>query len=160
MTTVRSRHIWKRASICWFLASPSASGKRAARRLKSYYLKYKNLGQRSCLVCECSGTTGSCTNGWLGIMDGFSLFRSCRQFDCCGVNSPEDFRDSLFRRINPVHAVPEACCQRASQAGELASISQEQCLTGNMMFRNNKVASGSFLDISSPPCLLLTHLQA
>lgn len=106
-------------------------------------------------------TTGSCTSGRLLIMNGFSFFsRSRRQFDCCGVNSPEDFRDSLFRRINPVHAVPEACCQRASQAGELASISQEQCLTGNMMFRNNKVASGSFLDVSSPPCLLPTHLQA
>lgn len=93
-------------------------------------------------------------------MNGFSLLRSCRQFDCCGVNSPEDFKDSLFRRINAIHVVPEACCQRAIQAGELASISQEQCLTGTMMFRNNKVASGSFLNISSPLCLLPTHLQA
>lgn len=93
-------------------------------------------------------------------MNGFSLLPSRRQFDCCGVNSPEDFKDSLFRLINPNQAVPEACCQRASQAGELASISKEQCLTGNMMFRNNKVASGSFLGISSPHCLLPNHLQA
>lgn len=63
------------------------------------------------------------------------------QFDCCGVNSPEDFKDSLFRLNNQNHMVPEACCQRASQSEEMASISQEQCLSGNMMFRNNKVTS-------------------
>jgi len=37
--------------------------------------------------------------------------------------------------------VPEACCQRVSQSGELSYTSQEQCLSGNMMFRNNKVTS-------------------
>lgn len=93
-------------------------------------------------------------------MNGFSLLLCCRQFDCCGVNSPEDFKDSLFRLINPNHAVPEACCQRASQAAELASVSKEQCLTGNMMFRNNKVSWGSFRSISSPQRLLPNHLQA
>lgn len=103
---------------------------------------------------------GWCTNGCLVIINGFPRLLSCHQFDCCGVNSPEDFKDSLFRLINPDHAVPEACCQRASQAGELASIIEEQCLTGNMMFRNNKVTSGSFLDISSPHCLRANHLQA
>ncbi|KAL0189149.1 hypothetical protein M9458_016248, partial [Cirrhinus mrigala] len=29
-------------------------------------------------------------------------------FDCCGVNSAEDFDDqSLFRRLNPTRPVPE-----------------------------------------------------
>uniref|UniRef100_A0A7N6BN85 Tetraspanin n=1 Tax=Anabas testudineus TaxID=64144 RepID=A0A7N6BN85_ANATE len=70
----------------------------------------------------------------------------CLQFDCCGVNSPEDFKDSLFRLINQNHVVPEACCQRASQTGDLASISQEQCLSGNMMFRNNKGCYSAVVD--------------
>lgn len=65
------------------------------------------------------------------------------QFDCCGVNSPEDFKDSLFRLINQNHMVPEACCLRATQSEELAYISKEQCLSGNMMFRHNKVTSVS-----------------
>lgn len=86
---------------------------------------------------------------------------SSHQFDCCGVNSPEDFKDSLFRLINQNHMVPEACCQRASQTGELAYISQEQCLSGNMMFRNNKVTSDIYHDISLPLLFLLpNHLQA
>ncbi|XP_029697750.1 tetraspanin-18B isoform X2 [Takifugu rubripes] len=93
------------------------------KELKRHYQGYNN--------------TDVFTSTWNAIMT---------TFDCCGVNSPEDFRDSLFRRINPVHAVPEACCQRASQAGDLASISQEQCLTGNMMFRNNKGCYSAVVD--------------
>lgn len=158
MTTVRSRHTWKRASICSFLATASASGKRVACRLQvnSWNVKFRSMFALHVWMQQ----RGSCTNGHLVIMNGFCLLLSCHQFDCCGVNSPEDFKDSLFRLINPNHAVPEACCQRASQAGELASISKEQCLTGNMMFRNNKVTSGSFLNVSSPRCLLPNHLQA
>lgn len=41
--------------------------------------------------------------------------------------------------MNQNHVVPEACCQRAAQTAESAYTSQEQCLSGNMMFRNNKV---------------------
>lgn len=79
---------------------------------------------------------------------------SCHQFDCCGVNSPEDFKDSLFRMINPTQIVPDACCQRASQTEELAYINQHQCLTGNMMFRNNKVTCDIYHDTFSLPCPL------
>lgn len=50
-------------------------------------------------------------------------------FDCCGVNSPEDFKDSLFRHLNQNELIPAACCHRAN--GELAN----QCLAGNMMFK-------------------------
>ncbi|KAI4825859.1 hypothetical protein KUCAC02_021524 [Chaenocephalus aceratus] len=71
---------------------------------------------------------------------------SWNTFDCCGVNSPEDFKDSLFRMINQNHMVPEACCQHASQTGELAYINKEQCLLGNMMFRNNKGCYSAVVD--------------
>jgi len=60
--------------------------------------------------------------------------------------------------------VPEACCQRASQTGELAYISKEQCLLGNMMFRNNKASSDIYHGTFSLACplsfsLLSNHLQ-
>lgn len=61
------------------------------------------------------------------------------QFGCCGVNSPEDFEESLFRLINPNHVAPEACCQRNGLHGDVAYISWEDCLMGDMLFRNNKV---------------------
>lgn len=43
--------------------------------------------------------------------------------------------------------VPEACCQHASQNGEMGL---EQCLSGNMMYRNNKVTSDIDTVILSP----------
>uniref|UniRef100_A0AAX7V1X5 Tetraspanin n=1 Tax=Astatotilapia calliptera TaxID=8154 RepID=A0AAX7V1X5_ASTCA len=67
-------------------------------------------------------------------------------FDCCGVNSPEDFKESMFRMMNQNHVVPEACCQRAAQTAESAYTSQEQCLSGNMMFRNNKGCYSAVVD--------------
>lgn len=73
------------------------------------------------------------------------------------MNSPEDFKDSLFRLINQNHVVPEACCQRASQSGDLVYTSQEQCLLGNMMFRNNKVKSDVYYVILFPPPFLLPY---
>uniref|UniRef100_A0A668RUA7 Tetraspanin n=2 Tax=Pseudocrenilabrinae TaxID=318546 RepID=A0A668RUA7_OREAU len=68
------------------------------------------------------------------------------KFDCCGVNSPEDFKESMFRMMNQNHVVPEACCQRAGQTAESAYTSQEQCLSGNMMFRNNKGCYSAVVD--------------
>lgn len=35
--------------------------------------------------------------------------------------------------------VPEACCQKNSKPGDVASISKEECLMGSVLFRNNKV---------------------
>ncbi|XP_067307371.1 tetraspanin-18a isoform X1 [Pseudorasbora parva] len=53
-------------------------------------------------------------------------------FDCCGVNSAEDFDDqSLFRRLNPSRLVPEVCCQRND-----LMMSKEECLKGIMPIRN------------------------
>ncbi|XP_048886316.1 tetraspanin-18-like [Brienomyrus brachyistius] len=74
-------------------------------------------------------TSDVLTSSWNAIMT---------TFDCCGVNSPDDFEDSLFRHINPGDMVPEACCQRNSKPGDVAYISKEECLMGSMLFRNNK----------------------
>uniref|UniRef100_A0A8C2F2J5 Tetraspanin n=2 Tax=Cyprinus carpio TaxID=7962 RepID=A0A8C2F2J5_CYPCA len=53
-------------------------------------------------------------------------------FDCCGVNSAEDFDDqSLFRQLNPSRLVPEVCCQRND-----LMMSREECLKGIMPIRN------------------------
>lgn len=53
------------------------------------------------------------------------------QFECCGVNSVEDFdQQSLFRHLNPGRAVPEVCCLRNEQL-----INVDECLRGNMPFR-------------------------
>ncbi|KAG7231111.1 hypothetical protein INR49_027151, partial [Caranx melampygus] len=103
------------AAILAFIFREHLTREYFTKELKRHYQGYNN--------------TDVFTSTWNAIMT---------TFDCCGVNSPEDFKDSLFRMINPNHMVPEACCQHASQAGELAYISQEQCLSGSMMFRNNK----------------------
>ncbi|KTF76070.1 hypothetical protein cypCar_00030437 [Cyprinus carpio] len=53
-------------------------------------------------------------------------------FDCCGVNSAEDFDDqSLFRLVNHSRLVPEVCCQRND-----LMMSKEECLKGIMPIRN------------------------
>ncbi|KAG9330260.1 hypothetical protein JZ751_026022 [Albula glossodonta] len=67
-------------------------------------------------------------------------------FDCCGVNSPEDFEDSLFRRMNPSDMVPEACCQRNSHPGDVTYSSREDCLMGSMLYRNNKGCYSAVVD--------------
>lgn len=135
------------------LLPPTVCGKRKVCSLASggYILQIKSKTFRSIFTLDwCTHTVDhrpvhkqALRNKGL-----FSYFLlSSHQFDCCGVNSPEDFKDSLFREINQNHMVPEACCQRASQTGELAYITQEQCLSGNMMFRNNKVTSDICHDI-------------
>ncbi|RXM97506.1 Tetraspanin-18 [Acipenser ruthenus] len=60
-------------------------------------------------------------------------------FDCCGVNSPDDFEGSRFRLLYPDDLVPEACCKRDIHTRGGAFISKEECLMGNMLFRNNKL---------------------
>lgn len=71
----------------------------------------------------------------------------CVQFDCCGVSGPEDFEESLFRLLSPSKMVPEACCQRNSYLG---AGSVEQCVSGSVAFRHNKVVTGNTI-------LSLTH---
>ncbi|XP_026863283.1 tetraspanin-18a isoform X2 [Electrophorus electricus] len=47
-------------------------------------------------------------------------------FECCGVNSAEDFDEhSLFRRLNPGRVVPEVCCQRSD-----LGMNKEDCIGG------------------------------
>lgn len=59
------------------------------------------------------------------------LFASRMQFECCGVNSADDFdQKSLFRHLNPGRAVPEVCCLRNEQL-----MNVDECLGGNMPFR-------------------------
>ncbi|TNN81998.1 Tetraspanin-18 [Liparis tanakae] len=111
------------AAILAFIFREHLTRQYFTKELKRHYQGYNN--------------TDVFTSTWNAIMT---------TFDCCGVNSPEDFKDSMFRMINPNHMVPEACCQRASQPGELAYINQEQCLSGNMMFRNNKGCYSAVVD--------------
>eukprot|EP00064_Thunnus_orientalis_P002632 superscaffoldBa00000198_g2639 len=111
------------AAILAFIFREHLTREYFTKELKRHYQGYNN--------------TDVFTSTWNAIMT---------TFDCCGVNSPEDFKDSLFRMINQNHMVPEACCQRASQTGELADISQEQCLSGSMMFRNNKGCYSAVVD--------------
>uniref|UniRef100_A0A3B1IM86 Tetraspanin n=1 Tax=Astyanax mexicanus TaxID=7994 RepID=A0A3B1IM86_ASTMX len=53
-------------------------------------------------------------------------------FECCGVNSADDFdQQSLFRRLYPSRLVPEECCQRNDLL-----MNKEECLKGIMQIRN------------------------
>ncbi|XP_023697896.1 tetraspanin-18B isoform X1 [Paramormyrops kingsleyae] len=61
-------------------------------------------------------------------------------FECCGVNSPEDFQDSLFG------LVPEACCLRNSNLGDGGYINKDGCLSGSMTYRNNKGCYSAVVD--------------
>ncbi|XP_018607939.1 tetraspanin-18-like isoform X1 [Scleropages formosus] len=69
-------------------------------------------------------------------------------FECCGVNSPEDFEGSRFRVLHPDDMVPEACCQRNSNSnpGDMGYINKEECLMGRMLFRNNKGCYSAAVD--------------
>ncbi|KAL6479136.1 hypothetical protein MHYP_G00125690 [Metynnis hypsauchen] len=81
-------------------------------------------------------TTDVFTTTWNAIMN---------TFDCCGVNSPEDFEDSLFRVLNPSDIVPEACCRRISHL-DVSFSNKDECLAGNMLYRNNKGCYSSVVD--------------
>lgn len=111
------------AAILAFIFREHLTREYFTKELKRHYQGYNN--------------TDVFTSTWNAIMS---------TFDCCGVNSPEDFKDSLFRLLNQNQVVPEACCQRAGQTGEAAYLIQEQCLSGNMMSRNNKGCYSAVVD--------------
>ncbi|XP_072551339.1 tetraspanin-18B [Salminus brasiliensis] len=69
-----------------------------------------------------------------------------RTFDCCGVNSPEDFEESLFRVLHTSEVVPEACCRKNSHLGDVSLSNKDECLSGNMLYRNNKGCYSSVVD--------------
>uniref|UniRef100_A0A671Q252 Tetraspanin n=1 Tax=Sinocyclocheilus anshuiensis TaxID=1608454 RepID=A0A671Q252_9TELE len=93
------------------------------KELKRHYQGYNN--------------TDVFTSTWNAIMN---------TFDCCGVNSPEDFEESIFRFINPGEVVPEACCRRNSHLGEAGFSNREECLSGSMLYRNNKGCYSAVVD--------------
>uniref|UniRef100_A0A8C1EX07 Tetraspanin n=1 Tax=Cyprinus carpio carpio TaxID=630221 RepID=A0A8C1EX07_CYPCA len=93
------------------------------KELKRHYQGYNN--------------TDVFTSTWNAIMN---------TFDCCGVNSPEDFEESIFRFINPGEVVPEACCRRNSHVGEAGFSNREECLSGSMLYRNNKGCYSAVVD--------------
>ncbi|CAL8291276.1 unnamed protein product [Boreogadus saida] len=111
------------AAILAFIFREHLTREYFTKELKRHYQGYNN--------------TDVFTSTWNGIMN---------TFDCCGVNSPEDFKESLFKSLNHDDMVPAACCQRPSQPADMADPSQEQCLRGNMMFRNNKGCYSAVVD--------------
>ncbi|KAJ8271480.1 hypothetical protein COCON_G00103390 [Conger conger] len=111
------------AAILAFIFREHLTREYFTRELKRHYQGYNN--------------TDVFTSTWNAIMT---------TFDCCGVNSPEDFEDSLFRHLNPTDMVPEACCQRNSHPGDVAYISKEECLMGSMLFRHNKGCYSAVVD--------------
>ncbi|MBN3290271.1 TSN18 protein, partial [Polypterus senegalus] len=58
-------------------------------------------------------------------------------FDCCGVNSADDFEDSIFQQIN-TDLVPEACCKKTPNSQGAHYLSRERCSMGMMEYRNTK----------------------
>uniref|UniRef100_A0A4W5K0P4 Tetraspanin 18b n=1 Tax=Hucho hucho TaxID=62062 RepID=A0A4W5K0P4_9TELE len=111
------------AAILAFIFREHLTREYFTKELKRHYQGYNN--------------TDVFTGTWNAVMN---------SFDCCGVNSPEDFEESLFRLINPNEMVPAACCRRGSQPGDSAYISQDECLMGNMLFRNNKGCYSAVVD--------------
>uniref|UniRef100_A0A4W5M914 Tetraspanin n=1 Tax=Hucho hucho TaxID=62062 RepID=A0A4W5M914_9TELE len=111
------------AAILAFIFREHLTREYFTKELKRHYQGYNN--------------TDVFTGTWNAIMN---------TFDCCGVNSPEDFEESLFRLVNPNEKVPAACCRRGSHPGDSAYISQEECLMGNMLFRNNKGCYSAVVD--------------
>ncbi|KAA0714881.1 Tetraspanin-18 [Triplophysa tibetana] len=105
------------AAILAFIFREHLTREYFTKELKSHYQGYNN--------------TDVFTSTWNAIMN---------TFDCCGVNSPEDFEESLFRLINPSEGVPEACCRKNSHPGDVVFSNREECLSGNMLYRNNKAA--------------------
>ncbi|PIO24363.1 hypothetical protein AB205_0142560, partial [Aquarana catesbeiana] len=50
-------------------------------------------------------------------------------FECCGVNGPEDFGETLHFRAHSYNAVPEACCRRNVLRREAEILSKAECMS-------------------------------
>ncbi|XP_067275936.1 tetraspanin-18B [Pseudorasbora parva] len=111
------------AAILAFIFREHLTREYFTKELKRHYQGYNN--------------TDVFTSTWNAIMN---------TFDCCGVNSPEDFEESLFRALNPGEVVPEACCRRNSHLGEVGFSNREECLSGSMLYRNNKGCYSAVVD--------------
>uniref|UniRef100_A0A672QQU0 Tetraspanin n=1 Tax=Sinocyclocheilus grahami TaxID=75366 RepID=A0A672QQU0_SINGR len=111
------------AAILAFIFREHLTREYFTKELKRYYQGYNN--------------TDVFTSTWNAIMN---------TFDCCGVNSPEDFEESIFRFINPGEVVPEACCRRNNHLGEVGFSNREECLSGSMLYRNNKGCYSAVVD--------------
>ncbi|XP_076157656.1 tetraspanin-18B [Alosa pseudoharengus] len=106
------------AAILAFVFRENLTREYFTRELKKHYQGYNN--------------TDVFTSTWNAIMN---------TFECCGVNSPEDFEDSLFRVLHQNDMVPKACCRRITHPGE-----EQECLMGSMMFRYNKGCYSAVVD--------------
>nr|AYM45136.1 ATP-binding cassette subfamily A member 1-like protein [Carassius auratus] len=111
------------AAILAFIFREHLTREHFTKELKMHYQGYNN--------------TDVFTSTWNAIMN---------TFDCCGVNSPEDFEESFFRLINRGEVVPEACCRRNNHVGEAGFTNREECLSGSMLFRNNKGCYSAVVD--------------
>ncbi|XP_075044452.1 tetraspanin-18 [Mixophyes fleayi] len=56
-------------------------------------------------------------------------------FECCGVNGPEDFGDTLQFKTHMHHPVPEACCRRNVLRRDKEIVSGTECMMGIEMNR-------------------------
>ncbi|MBN3306719.1 TSN18 protein, partial [Amia calva] len=111
------------AAILAFIFREHLTREYFTKELKMHYQGYNN--------------TDVFTGTWNAIMT---------TFDCCGVNNPDDFEESLFKLLNPDDMVPEVCCKRNNHPGDGTYISREECLMGSMLFRNNKGCYSAVVD--------------
>ncbi|KAL0968700.1 hypothetical protein UPYG_G00270400 [Umbra pygmaea] len=111
------------AAILAFIFREHLTREYFTKEMKEHYQGYNN--------------TDVFTGTWNAIMN---------TFDCCGVNSPEDFKGSTFRRMNPSEEVPVFCCQKASELGDPTYKNQNACLNGNMNVRYNKGCYSAVVD--------------
>uniref|UniRef100_A0AAZ3RZF9 Tetraspanin n=1 Tax=Oncorhynchus tshawytscha TaxID=74940 RepID=A0AAZ3RZF9_ONCTS len=102
------------AAILAFVFREHLTREKFTRDLKRHYQGHNN--------------TGVFTSTWSALMT---------TFDCCGVNSPDDFEESLFRLLSPDKMVPGVCCQ--GNAGD-------ECLRGSMELRYNKGCYSAVVD--------------
>ncbi|KAM9302356.1 tetraspanin-18 [Gastrophryne carolinensis] len=51
-------------------------------------------------------------------------------FECCGVNGPEDFVDTLHFKTHSYNFVPEACCQRTVLQRDAEIPNKAECMMG------------------------------
>ncbi|KAF7224193.1 tetraspanin-18B [Nothobranchius furzeri] len=112
------------AAILAFIFREHLTREYFTKELKSYYQGYNNKSDVF-------------SSTWNAIMT---------TFECCGVNGPEDFKDSVFRQMDQTHVIPVACCKRTSQNGEVAYTNLEHCISGNMEFRKNKGCYSAVVD--------------
>ncbi|XP_063802124.1 tetraspanin-18 [Pseudophryne corroboree] len=62
-------------------------------------------------------------------------------FECCGVNGPEDFGDTLQFKTHVYGVVPEACCRRSVLRRDREMLSHTECMMGTEVNRQGCYAT-------------------